>query len=221
MKTWLGPGFDWLGQSLKWGAGPCIIGGETPKLTLFNGARIEHFEHGLAFYMKTTKVSATEFIDALPGTGGVKSTLAKKLGVSRNSIDAYLRRYPSAKKAWEDERLRIRDLADGKLIEKIDGGHWPAIQFALTHVQDSGRIEPPVQKSEMGVTTRDAPKSRIQRITEAENRFDKMEDAELNELIKKLVVRNSPELVADGKVIVPQVGVWPWGKYTEVENGNK
>ena len=114
--------------------------------------------------------------------------------------------------------MSFKDAAESVIGIKVKQGNYKAAVFTTLHLDgDSGEFKTPTQRQELkaDVTTRDAPKSRLQRIREAENRFDRMGDGELNDEIRKLILRNSPELVADGKtIIIPQVGVYPWSKLT-------
>jgi hypothetical protein len=43
--------------------------------------------------MANVKVSAEQLIDAIKGTAGIKTTIAKRLSVHRHSIDNYLDKY--------------------------------------------------------------------------------------------------------------------------------
>jgi IS30 family transposase len=86
--------------------------------------------------------NAQTVIDAIQKTGGIKSRIAKALGVSRQTVDNYLNRWPTVRTAYNAEVARIGDLAEDRMIAKIDAGFWPAIQFYLkTKCKNRGYVE--------------------------------------------------------------------------------
>ena len=91
---------------------------------------------------QTTKHSPQQVIEAISGTGGIKSTIAKRLDVTRWTVDNYLERWKTVKEAYNEEREKIVDMAETKLLEKIRGGDYPAIRFFLmTQAKDRGYTE--------------------------------------------------------------------------------
>ena len=91
---------------------------------------------------QTTKHSPQQIIKAISGTGGIKSTIAKRLGVTRWTVDNYLKRWKSVQEAYDEEREKIVDMAETKLLEKIKSGDYPAIRFFLmTQAKERGYVE--------------------------------------------------------------------------------
>lgn len=66
-----------------------------------------------------TKWSAEQVIDAIKGSGGIKTHIAQKLGVNRLTIDRYLGRWPKVRKAYDDEVESLGDLAESVVITNI------------------------------------------------------------------------------------------------------
>ncbi|MCP5016918.1 MAG: hypothetical protein GY938_16860 [Ketobacter sp.] len=69
--------------------------------------------------MSNTKVTAKQAIKAVKGTGGVKVAIAKKLNVARQTVDVYLRRWPTFLEAYNEEKCVIDDAALSVVIGDI------------------------------------------------------------------------------------------------------
>lgn len=86
--------------------------------------------------------TAAEVIEAIKGSKGFVSTIAKALGCQRTYIYKLLEKYPTAKEALENEREGNKDFVEGKLFQQIDAGNITAIIFYLkTQGKDRGYIE--------------------------------------------------------------------------------
>ena len=71
---------------------------------------------------KTPKRTADEAIQAVKGSGGVLSHIAHKLGISRPTLWAYIKKWPTLAQAIEDEREAVLNLGETELItERRDG----------------------------------------------------------------------------------------------------
>ncbi len=91
---------------------------------------------------KSTTHTPQQVIEAIVGTGGIKSTIARRLDVSRWTVDNYLKRWKSVQEAYDEEREKIVDMAETKLLEKIKSGDYPAIRFFLmTQAKERGYVE--------------------------------------------------------------------------------
>lgn len=75
---------------------------------------------------------AEQFIKAMPGTGGIKTAIAKKVGCDRATVAKYIDKYVTVRRAWEQESERIGDLAEGELFKKVHGGDSWAIKYILS-----------------------------------------------------------------------------------------
>lgn len=69
--------------------------------------------------MANTIHSAEEVINAIKGSAGIKTTIAKRLNVSRPTIDGYLERWVTVKEAYLTERAGIDDAAQSVVINDI------------------------------------------------------------------------------------------------------
>ena len=85
--------------------------------------------------MGTTKRSASEVIEAIQGTAGIKTTIAQKLGVTRHTVDNYLDRWVTVQEAYEDEVARVGDMAESKLFEAMREGDIASIRWYLARVR--------------------------------------------------------------------------------------
>jgi len=63
--------------------------------------------------------TAKQFIDAIPGTGGIVSTIADRVGCKWHTARKYIEKYPMVKDAYNEEIERVIDLAEGVLIQNI------------------------------------------------------------------------------------------------------
>jgi hypothetical protein len=76
--------------------------------------------------------TAQQFIDAIPGTGGIITAIARKAGCTWHTAKNYIESHPSVKMAYDAECEGILDLAEVKLIEAIKSGDFPAIKYILS-----------------------------------------------------------------------------------------
>lgn len=91
--------------------------------------------------MATQKFQVSEIIEAIRGTGGIKSIVAQKLGCNRSTIDRYAKRYATIQAALDDADEEITDLAETKAAALIKAEYWPAIRYRLeTKGKDRGYV---------------------------------------------------------------------------------
>jgi len=85
---------------------------------------------------------AQEFIDAIPGTGGIISTIARRVGCKWHTVKAAIEKYPTVHQAYDDEREIVTDVAESTLIKAIRDGSLGAAQWWLTRKgKDRGFVE--------------------------------------------------------------------------------
>jgi hypothetical protein len=65
------------------------------------------------------KLSTQQVIEAIKGTGGIVSVIARKLAVDWETIRAMIDRHPSVKAAFEAERESVLDLSESVLMQNI------------------------------------------------------------------------------------------------------
>lgn len=92
--------------------------------------------------MAGRQYTAAEIIRAIEGSGGIISTVAERLQCDRSTVYRHRDRYPSVRRALEDERARILDRAERKLEEAVEAGNLTAIIFTLkTLGKERGYVE--------------------------------------------------------------------------------
>jgi len=95
---------------------------------------------------KNGNYTAQQFIDAMPGTGGIISALAERVGCAWHTAKKYIEEYVTVKQAWENERNYIKDKARHNIIEAILGGDEQMSKWYLAMVD--GEFQP-AQKHEI------------------------------------------------------------------------
>lgn len=86
--------------------------------------------------------TAKKIIAAIAKSNGLISEAAEAAGVSRKTIERYVRDYPTVAEAVEHAREQLFDFAESKLFEKINAGSETAIIFFLkTRCKHRGYIE--------------------------------------------------------------------------------
>ena len=68
------------------------------------------------------KASVRKIIKAIKGTGGLKTAIAKNLGVHRETVLNYEKKYDTVKQAIEEEQDKILDKAESNLFVRIQEG---------------------------------------------------------------------------------------------------
>lgn len=81
---------------------------------------------------KRETITAEKFISAIPGTAGIISTIAKKVGCEWHAAKKYIDKYPSIRQAYDDECNSVLDLAEVGLIKLIQSGELSAIKYYLS-----------------------------------------------------------------------------------------
>jgi hypothetical protein len=77
------------------------------------------------------KVKKEQFINAIPGTGGFYTAIAKNLGVNRHTVARYIERFPDLRKAVDDEVDRCGDAIESAFLKKCLEGDVQAMMFYL------------------------------------------------------------------------------------------
>ena len=70
-------------------------------------------------------------IEAIKGSGGIISTIAKRLNVSWHTADKYIQQSDETKEALADEREAILDMAEGALYSSIKEGNTQDAKWLL------------------------------------------------------------------------------------------
>ena len=78
------------------------------------------------------RYTAAQFINAIPGTGGNITEIAKRVGTTWSTTKKYIARHASVKQALDDECEGVLDMTVCKLVEAINRGDPWAIKFMLS-----------------------------------------------------------------------------------------
>ena len=73
--------------------------------------------------MATVKHDLETVLNAITGSGGIKTVIAQRLGVSRWTVDNYLEKWASAKQAYENEEDVNLDIAESVVTTNIRIAH--------------------------------------------------------------------------------------------------
>ena len=76
--------------------------------------------------------STKQFIAAIPGTGGIITLIAKRVGCTWDTAKKYIEMHPTVRQAYQDECESILDLAEAKTIEAIKSSDMQMIRYYLS-----------------------------------------------------------------------------------------
>jgi len=76
--------------------------------------------------------TAAQFIKAIPGTGGIISTISKRVGCSWHTAKKYITKFPTVAKVYRDECEAITDMAELTIIKAIKGNDAQTAKWYLT-----------------------------------------------------------------------------------------
>lgn len=80
-----------------------------------------------------TKRSKEQVLAAIRGSRGIKTHIAARLDITRDTVDAYLKRWPEVREAYDIECEVILDQAEAKLYQlAIVEGAEKSLHFLLT-----------------------------------------------------------------------------------------
>jgi len=86
--------------------------------------------------LSANRYSTKKFIAAIPGTGGIISALADKVGCTWHTARNYIRDYSTVAEAWEAERNKITDKAKHNIIKSIQIGDLQMSKWWLQVLDD-------------------------------------------------------------------------------------
>ena len=73
-----------------------------------------------------------QFIAAIPGTGGIITAIAKRVGCSWSTAKKFIVGHATVQQAYDDECQSVLDLAEAKTIELIKNGDAAMIRYYLS-----------------------------------------------------------------------------------------
>ena len=103
--------------------------------------------------MAGKRFSAKKFINAIPGTGGIISALADKVGCTWNTAKSYIENYSTVAEAWGAERNKVTDKAKHNIIFSIKSGDLQMSKWWLQVIDPEFTPKHSVdQKTDVSVT---------------------------------------------------------------------
>jgi len=86
--------------------------------------------------------TAAQFIAAIPGTGGIITKIAEKVGCAWHTAKKYIEAYATVKEAYDDECERVVDKAESQVVKAIEDGDMITVRWYLsTKGKDRGYVE--------------------------------------------------------------------------------
>lgn len=79
-----------------------------------------------------SKYTAQHFIEAIPGTGGIVSAIARKVGCDWNTANKWINDAPTVKRAYDAECEAMLDLAESTVLKNIKDGDTADAKWYLT-----------------------------------------------------------------------------------------
>ena len=76
-------------------------------------------------------LSEDQVLDAIAQGLGIKTSIAKRLGISRALLDRWIKENPTVAAAFDEAVEILLDTAEHKLIEQVLGGDLKAIKYLL------------------------------------------------------------------------------------------
>lgn len=96
-----------------------------------------------------------QVLDAVEGSAGIMSTIASKLQCDWHTAEKYVQKWECTKKAFKDEREKIIDLAESKLVQAVNSGDGQMVRYVLSRL---GKHRGYTEKQEVEIAgKRDAP----------------------------------------------------------------
>ena len=80
------------------------------------------------------KKSKKAIIEAIKDSGGIMSTIARRLGVTWHTADSWIRESGELMEALQDEKETILDMAESTLFKKIKEGDEQSAKWYLSKV---------------------------------------------------------------------------------------
>lgn len=69
--------------------------------------------------MSRATYTAKQFIDAIPGTGGIITTIAQRVGCAWHTAKKHIDAYPTIQTAYADELNKNLDIAEAIIIDNL------------------------------------------------------------------------------------------------------
>lgn len=76
--------------------------------------------------------TAETFLKAIPGSAGIITTIAKRVGCNWHTAAKYIEEYPTIAQAYKDECESVLDMAEAKLYKAVEKGDLQAVKYILS-----------------------------------------------------------------------------------------
>jgi len=76
--------------------------------------------------------TAKQFIEVIPGSGGIISTIARRVGCDWHTAKSYIEKHATVKAAYEAECEAVLDMAESKIIGAMNDDDIPTAKWYLT-----------------------------------------------------------------------------------------
>lgn len=77
-------------------------------------------------------LSESKVLEAIKGTGGIISSIARRLDVDWHTAEIHINKWPSTVQAFKDEREAVKDLAESTVISAIKNGDVGMAKWILS-----------------------------------------------------------------------------------------
>ncbi len=92
--------------------------------------------------MRVKKITRAKFKKACKDSIGIISTIARRIGCSREAIYNYIAKYPEFKEMIDIERQTLVDMSEGVLVTKLKEKNLDATKFILSRLgKNRGYVE--------------------------------------------------------------------------------
>ena len=71
---------------------------------------------------KPNQYTAKQFIEAIPGTGGIIGTIAQRVGCKWHTAKKYIDEMPTVRAVYDDECEIMLDVAESAVVMSVKGG---------------------------------------------------------------------------------------------------
>ena len=102
--------------------------------------------------MSRAHYTAAQFIEAIAGSAGIVTTIAKRVGCTWHTAKKYIEKHPTVAKAYIAECETVTDMAESNLFKAMRSGDPWALKFYLA---TKGKGRGYVQKSEVEMTVKE------------------------------------------------------------------
>ena len=106
----------------------------------------------------SNQYKAQVFIEAIPGSGGIISTIAKRVGCSWHTAKKYITNYATVRRAYDDECEKVTDLAESVVFLALKSDNpQTAVTTAKWYLTMKARDRGYAPQSQVDVTSGGQP----------------------------------------------------------------